>query len=116
MADGQGVESSAGRSLTHPVGHTVDIDGVTHRYGAMLAVDNVTVTTRAGEVMALLGPSGCGKTTLLRIIAGFVRQTEGLILIDGRSIDWSKCTEQPGDGVPGGFWAQLRHPFEALRR
>src|SRR5215467_12120280 len=87
MADGQGVESRIGRSPTHPAGHTVDIDGVTHRYGAMLAVDHVTLTTRAGEVMALLGPSGCGKTTLLRIIAGFVRQTEGRILIDGRSID-----------------------------
>jgi len=87
MADGQGVESMFGRSPTHPAGHTVDIDGVTHRYGAMLAVDHVTLTTRAGEVMALLGPSGCGKTTLLRIIAGFVRQTEGRILIDGRGID-----------------------------
>ena len=87
MADGQGVEGKVGRSLTHPAGHTVDIDAVTHRYAAMIAVDNVTLQTRAGEVMALLGPSGCGKTTLLRIIAGFVQQTSGRILVDGQSID-----------------------------
>ncbi|WP_377008640.1 ATP-binding cassette domain-containing protein [Comamonas endophytica] len=37
--------------------------------------------------MALLGPSGCGKTSLLRIVAGFARQTAGAIRIDGRTVD-----------------------------
>ncbi len=68
-------------------GHTVDINGVTHRYGGFVAVDKVTLPVAAGEVVALLGPSGCGKTTLLRIVAGFVAQSEGTVMVDGRSID-----------------------------
>ena len=40
-----------------------------------------------GEVVALLGPSGCGKTTLLRVIAGFVRQAAGRVRVDGAPVD-----------------------------
>ncbi len=68
-------------------GHTLDIDGLTHRYGAFAAVDDVTLAVRAGEIVALLGPSGCGKTTLLRVIAGFIRQASGRVLIGGKAID-----------------------------
>jgi putative spermidine/putrescine transport system ATP-binding protein len=63
------------------------IDAVTHRYGATAAVDGVTLEMKAGELVALLGPSGCGKTTLLRIIAGFIRQTEGRVIVGGDVID-----------------------------
>jgi putative spermidine/putrescine transport system ATP-binding protein len=68
-------------------GHALDVDAVTHRYGGFTAVDDVTLSIAPGEIVALLGPSGCGKTTLLRIVAGFVRQTRGQVLIDGASID-----------------------------
>ena len=49
----------------------LEIRNVTRRFGSYIAVDNVTITVKAGEFFTLLGPSGCGKTTLLRMIAGF---------------------------------------------
>jgi putative spermidine/putrescine transport system ATP-binding protein len=67
--------------------HTLDIDAITHNFGAFTAVDDVSLSISAGEIVALLGPSGCGKTTLLRIVAGFVAQKTGRIRIDGASID-----------------------------
>jgi putative spermidine/putrescine transport system ATP-binding protein len=73
--------------MTGARGHTLDIDSVTHRYGHVTAVNDVSLAVRAGEIVALLGPSGCGKTTLLRVVAGFVRQSAGSVRIDGRPID-----------------------------
>jgi putative spermidine/putrescine transport system ATP-binding protein len=70
-----------------PAGRTLDVDNLTVRYGAAVAVDGVSLAVEPGEVVALLGPSGCGKTTLLRVIAGFVRQAGGRVLVDGAGID-----------------------------
>ncbi len=69
------------------VGEALRLDGVSHRYGASKAVDNVSLDVRGGELVALLGPSGCGKTTLLRAIGGFISQTEGQISIGGVAVD-----------------------------
>ena len=63
------------------------LDGISHRYGGGLAVDDVSLDIGGGELLALLGPSGCGKTTLLRIIAGFVAQTAGRVVIAGEPVD-----------------------------
>ena len=68
-------------------GHSVDLDAITHRFGAVTAVDDVRLNIGAGELVALLGPSGCGKTTLLRIIGGFVTPSAGSVRVDGRAID-----------------------------
>src|SRR5262249_43323157 len=61
----------------------LEIAGVSKRFGATLAVDDVSLSVERGELFALLGPSGCGKTTLLRMIAGFETPERGRILIDG---------------------------------
>ena len=68
-------------------GQTLTLDNIVHRYGSAVAVDAVTLEIKAGELVALLGPSGCGKTTLLRIIAGFIAQTSGKVVVGGRRID-----------------------------
>jgi putrescine transport system ATP-binding protein len=59
------------------------VDRVSKRFGAVAAVDDVSLTVGGGEFFALLGPSGCGKTTLLRLLAGFETPDAGRILIDG---------------------------------
>ncbi len=64
----------------------VSIEGVTKRFGSVVAVDNADISIREGEFFALLGPSGCGKTTLLRMIAGLEEPTQGRILIDGKDM------------------------------
>lgn len=64
------------------------IEGVSHRYaGGVEALTSVNVTVDAGEFVCVVGPSGCGKTTLLHIIAGLIRPTQGLVRLNGSSID-----------------------------
>ncbi len=60
--------------------------GIKVRFGDFTALNGVDLTVRRGELVTLLGPSGCGKTTLLRVIAGFQRQTEGRIEVGGRNL------------------------------
>lgn len=66
--------------------YEVRLDNLSKHYGKTVAVENVSLTVNAGEILALLGPSGCGKTTCLRMVAGLVTPTSGDILVGGRSI------------------------------
>ncbi|MBO7683284.1 MAG: ABC transporter ATP-binding protein [Kiritimatiellae bacterium] len=61
-------------------------DHVTKRFGALTAVNDVSLTVSRGEFFSLLGPSGCGKTTLLRMLGGFERPDSGRIYLEGRDI------------------------------
>jgi spermidine/putrescine transport system ATP-binding protein len=73
----------------------VRFEGVTKRFGKLVAVDNVTLDVGEGEFFALLGPSGCGKTTLLRMLAGFETPDEGRILIDGVDVSRTPPNKRP---------------------
>jgi spermidine/putrescine ABC transporter ATP-binding subunit len=65
----------------------VEVRNAVKRYGAVAALDEVTLAVPEGEFFGLLGPSGSGKTTLLRAIAGFVVPDSGEIRIDGQRIE-----------------------------
>lgn len=65
---------------------SLSLDRVSHRFGDHAAVTDISLAIGAGELVVLLGPSGSGKTTTLRMVAGFLRPTEGDIRLDGLSI------------------------------
>ncbi|GAB3200659.1 ABC transporter ATP-binding protein [Geodermatophilus arenarius] len=67
-----------------PVG--VRLEGLTRRYGPVLALDGLDLEVAGGEFLALLGPSGCGKTTALRAIAGFEVPDAGRVWFDRRDV------------------------------
>jgi len=64
----------------------VRFEAVSKCFGNFLAVERLSLDIFEREFFALLGPSGCGKTTLLRMLAGFERPSEGRILLDGQDI------------------------------
>ena len=64
----------------------IQIENVTKKFGDFTAIDNLTLDIYKNEFFSLLGPSGCGKTTLLRMLAGFEKITDGKILLDGEDI------------------------------
>ena len=65
------------------------------RFGAVRAVDGVSLDVRAGEFFSLLGPSGCGKTTTLRMIGGFELPSAGRILLRDRDITMDPPDKRP---------------------
>ena len=74
---------------------SVELRNLTKRYGAeVLAVDNISLSVRDGEFLALLGPSGCGKTSTMRMIAGLEDITAGEVLVDGRVVNHLSSAER----------------------
>src|SRR5215467_9119993 len=65
----------------------VRLDGVIKRFGDVVALHELSLPVRRGELMTLLGPSGCGKTTVLNLVAGFFSADGGEILIGGERVN-----------------------------
>jgi iron(III) transport system ATP-binding protein len=74
---------------------SVELRGLTKRYGANAVVDDVSLTIEHGRLVCLLGPSGCGKTTTLRLIAGFVEPSAGEIRVGDRLVSSLARTVPP---------------------
>ena len=80
-------------------GLAVDAVGVSKSFGAVRAVDDVSLRVAAGEVYGVLGPNGAGKTTFLRMLFGLVRPDAGTIRVFGRT--WEQDDVAVLDGVAG---------------
>ncbi len=64
----------------------VELRNVTKRFGSNTVIDNINLTIPQGQMVTLLGPSGCGKITILRLVAGLEKPSEGQIFIDGEDV------------------------------
>jgi sulfate transport system ATP-binding protein len=87
----------------------IEVHNVTKRFGAFIALDDVSVTVKDGALMALLGPSGSGKSTLLRIIAGLETPDAGNVSIAGQDL-----TAAPARTRGVGFVFQHYAPFKHM--
>ena len=65
----------------------LELDGLTRRYGDVVALDGLTFTVRRGEVFGFVGPNGAGKTTAMRIVLGVLAPDAGEVRWDGRPVD-----------------------------
>jgi putative ABC transport system ATP-binding protein len=75
----------------------IEVNQLTKVYGsgdtAVKALDGVSLSIEAGQLVAVMGPSGCGKSTLLHLIGGLDQPTSGTVLIEGRDISRMKDNE-----------------------
>jgi branched-chain amino acid transport system ATP-binding protein len=62
----------------------LEVNGISVRFGAVQALEGVSLEIRRGEIVAIIGPNGAGKTTLLNVVSGFYHPYEGQILFEGR--------------------------------
>jgi sulfate/thiosulfate transport system ATP-binding protein len=87
---------------------TIEVRGLTKRFGTFYALDDVTLDVPGGGLVALLGPSGSGKTTLLRILAGLERPDRGSALLEGVDLT-SQSARQRNIGLVFQHYALFRH-------
>lgn len=73
----------------------VSIRNICKRFDSVMALDDVSIEIRSGEIFALLGPSGCGKSTLLRLISGFESPSSGELLLDGKDMTMLAPNKRP---------------------
>ncbi len=84
-----GAANFAADSSQRPFGHFENVHKLFKRPGQtpLVAIDTVSFDLHAGQLISLLGPSGCGKTTFLRIAAGLIAKTSGIVEINGAEVE-----------------------------
>jgi ABC-2 type transport system ATP-binding protein len=90
----------------------IAFDGLTKRFGDVVAVDDLTVELGRGRVIGLLGPNGAGKTTTLRLLLGLVAPTSGSATIDGRPY---RALDEPIRHIGAVLEATSFHPGRRAR-
>ena len=88
------------------------VNGVTKRFGGLVAVDNVSFDVEEGEVFALIGPNGAGKTTLFRLLSGGYRPSAGTITLRGQAIGGRTAHEINALGIATTH--QIVRPFPEM--
>lgn len=90
--------------------YALEARGLTKRFGAFAAVNNVNLAVRRGSVHALIGPNGAGKTTCFNLLTKTLQPTEGRIVYDGRDISNMRTSEVARLGLVRSFQISATFP------
>jgi len=90
----------------------LSVRGLSHSFGGLKAVQNVSFDVSEGMILGIIGPNGAGKTTVFNLLNGFLRPDTGEILLHGRSVVGWKPHEMCNAGVGRTF--QIMRPFSRL--
>jgi simple sugar transport system ATP-binding protein len=99
--------------MTPPV---MELRGVTRRYGSVIALRDVDIALRAGEVHCLLGDNGAGKSTLIKILSGVYRPSAGEILVDAKPVHFRSPRDAAELGVATVFQDLGMIPLMSISR
>ncbi|MFO7246198.1 MAG: ABC transporter ATP-binding protein [Bacillota bacterium] len=90
----------------------LEVDRVSKSFGGLQALDGVSLTVRAGDLVGLIGPNGSGKSTLFNVISGFYRPDQGEVRLDGRPLTGLRPDAVARRGLVRTF--QLARPLSSL--
>lgn len=93
-------------------GAMLKVEGVTKRFGGLVAVDDASLDVAKGSISGLIGPNGAGKTTLFAVISGFETPTTGRVLFEGTDITSKSAHLRAQQGIARTF--QIVQPFATL--
>jgi ABC-type sugar transport system ATPase subunit len=85
--------------MTTQKSEIIRLEGITKRFGGVLALNNVSLEIKAGEVHAVLGENGAGKSTLMKILAGVYEADSGQIFLDGKEVKFSSPRDAQQKGI-----------------
>src|SRR5215217_8968202 len=95
--------SSARRVAAQEGGSQLVVEGVSKRFGGVVAVQDVSLEVPRGAIVSIIGPNGAGKTSLLNMISGFYKPDTGRVMLEGRDITQKKPSDIAALGIARTF-------------
>ena len=90
----------------------LEVEGLSKRFGGLMAVQGISLSLAEGEILGLIGPNGAGKTTFFNCVAGAMAPTSGRVRIQGQDVTGQKAHKVCGAGI--GRTYQIVKPFAGL--
>ncbi len=86
-------------------------EGVTKRFGGLVALNNVSIEVGKGEILGIIGPNGSGKTTLINVISGVLLPDDGRVIFDGKDVSKLKPHVRVSLGISRTFQGSRVYPY-----